>query len=162
MIRDRSASGWPVLERSPRLQQVARQLRWHEGQWVYAGRQSGQLVATAPAVVVAADAGGESQGLPFVHREQQSASHRSAVDKEPRPIAPAAYETSRQRLPGGLTEREAEVLRLVADGKTNREIALLLARSEKTIARHLSNIFGKLGVPSRAAATALAIREGIV
>ncbi|HEY3238602.1 MAG TPA: response regulator transcription factor, partial [Acidimicrobiia bacterium] len=70
-----------------------------------------------------------------------------------RPAAPA--------LPGGLTEREAEVLRLVAEGKTNREIAAALYLSEKTVARHLSNMFTKLGVTSRAAATAFALREGI-
>jgi len=65
------------------------------------------------------------------------------------------------RLPGGLSEREAEVLRLVASGKTNRGIAAELYLSEKTVARHLSNIFTKLGVGSRAAATAFATREGI-
>jgi class 3 adenylate cyclase/DNA-binding CsgD family transcriptional regulator len=64
-------------------------------------------------------------------------------------------------LPGGLTEREAEVLRLVAEGRTNREIAAALHLSEKTVARHLSNIFVKLRVKSRAAATAFALREGI-
>ena len=53
------------------------------------------------------------------------------------------------------------MLRLVAAGKTNREIARDLALSEKTVARHLSNIFAKLGVPSRAAATAFALREGL-
>jgi len=65
------------------------------------------------------------------------------------------------RLPGGLTEREAQVLRLVTDGRTNRQIAAELFLSEKTVARHLSNIFAKLGVGSRAAATAFATREGI-
>jgi class 3 adenylate cyclase/DNA-binding CsgD family transcriptional regulator len=65
------------------------------------------------------------------------------------------------RLPGGLTEREAQVLRLVVEGNTNREIAAALYLSEKTVARHLSNIFTKLGVTSRAAATAFALREGI-
>jgi DNA-binding CsgD family transcriptional regulator len=69
--------------------------------------------------------------------------------------------TGRRTLPGGLSEREAEVLRLVAEGKTNREIAADLILSEKTVARHLSNIFNKLGVSSRAAATAFALREGI-
>ena len=66
-----------------------------------------------------------------------------------------------RRLPAGLTEREAEVLRLVAAGMTNRQIATELHLSEKTVARHLSNIFTKLGVPSRAAATAFALRRGI-
>ena len=65
------------------------------------------------------------------------------------------------RLPGGLTAREAEVLRLVAAGRTNRAIAAELYLSEKTVARHLSNIFTKLGVGSRAAATAFATREGL-
>lgn len=64
-------------------------------------------------------------------------------------------------LPAGLTAREAEVLRHVATGKTNREIARALSLSEKTVARHLSNIFAKLDVPSRAAATAFALREGL-
>ncbi len=62
---------------------------------------------------------------------------------------------------GGLTRREVQLLRLVAAGKTNREIARDLALSEKTIARHVSNIFAKLDVPSRAAATAFALREGL-
>jgi ATP/maltotriose-dependent transcriptional regulator MalT len=70
--------------------------------------------------------------------------------------------TSRRPLPGGLTEREAEVLRLVAAGRTNREIAAELFLSEKTVARHLSNIFSKVGVPSRAAATAYAFEHRIV
>ena len=81
-------------------------------------------------------------------------------DQQPRPL-PEASAASRQPLPGGLTEREVEVLRLVAVGKTNREIARDLTLSEKTVARHLSNIFAKLGVPSRAAATAFALREGL-
>lgn len=64
-------------------------------------------------------------------------------------LAPAA-------LPRGLTAREVEVLRLVAGGKSNGEIATELVLSEKTVARHLSNIFTKLDVPSRTAAAAFA------
>ncbi|HLF40174.1 MAG TPA: LuxR C-terminal-related transcriptional regulator [Acidimicrobiia bacterium] len=70
--------------------------------------------------------------------------------------------TSRRQLPGGLTDREVEVLRLVVAGGTNREIAAALYLSEKTVARHLSNIFTKVGVSSRAAATAYAFEQGIV
>jgi DNA-binding CsgD family transcriptional regulator len=69
---------------------------------------------------------------------------------------------SRGSLPGGLSEREAEVLRLVAKGRTNRQIATGLQLSEKTIARHLSNIFAKIDVASRAAATAFAFECGLV
>jgi DNA-binding NarL/FixJ family response regulator len=63
---------------------------------------------------------------------------------------------------GGLTARELEVLRLVAAGKTNRTIAADLFLSEKTVARHVSNIFVKLGVSSRSAATAFAYEHDIV
>lgn len=61
-----------------------------------------------------------------------------------------------------LTAREVEVLRMVATGKTNRAIAGDLFLSEKTVARHLSNIFTKLGLSSRAAATAYAYEHDLV
>ncbi|HYI52037.1 MAG TPA: LuxR C-terminal-related transcriptional regulator [Microbacterium sp.] len=63
---------------------------------------------------------------------------------------------------GILTSREAEVLRLVSTGLTNRAIAGRLSLSEKTVARHLSNIFGKLGLSSRSAATAYAYQHGLI
>jgi DNA-binding CsgD family transcriptional regulator len=63
---------------------------------------------------------------------------------------------------GVLTAREVLVLRLVAAGKTNRAIAADLFLSEKTVARHLSNIFTKLGLSSRAAATAYAYQHDLV
>jgi ATP/maltotriose-dependent transcriptional regulator MalT len=62
----------------------------------------------------------------------------------------------------GLTARELEVLRLVAAGRTNRQIAAELVVSEHTVARHLQNIFGKLGVSSRTAATAFAFERHLV
>ena len=59
--------------------------------------------------------------------------------------------------PGGsLSQREMQVLRLIATGRTNRDIAEVLFISDKTVARHVSNIFDKLGVSSRAGATAAA------
>jgi DNA-binding CsgD family transcriptional regulator len=61
----------------------------------------------------------------------------------------------------GLTARELEVLRLVASGASNKAIAAALVLSEKTVERHLSNIFAKLGVSSRAAATAFAYEHGL-
>ena len=63
---------------------------------------------------------------------------------------------------GGLTPREVEVLRLVAAGKTNRQIAAELVVSEKTAATHVSNIFNKLGLSSRAAATAYAYEHRLL
>lgn len=66
------------------------------------------------------------------------------------------------RQPGSLTAREVEVLRLVAAGRTNAAVARELHLSEKTVARHLSNVFTKTGVRSRAAATAFAVRNGLL
>jgi DNA-binding CsgD family transcriptional regulator len=66
------------------------------------------------------------------------------------------------RASGGLTAREVEVLRMVATGRTNRAIASELFLSEKTVARHVSNILTKLGLPSRAAATAYAYEHDLV
>jgi DNA-binding CsgD family transcriptional regulator/tetratricopeptide (TPR) repeat protein len=63
---------------------------------------------------------------------------------------------------GSLSEREVQVLRLVAAGKTNRAIANELFISEKTVARHVSNIFGKLGVSSRTGATAWAFHHNLI
>jgi len=63
---------------------------------------------------------------------------------------------------GGLTGREIEVLRLVATGATNRAIAVRLGISERTVARHLANIFTKLDLSSRAAATAYAYEQHLV
>ena len=64
--------------------------------------------------------------------------------------------------PGGLTEREIEVLRLVAAGRSNPDIAHALVLSPKTVERHLSNIFTKLDVPSRTAAAAYAHEHGLM
>lgn len=84
-----------------------------------------------------------------------------------------ALRTERARVPGkspsrhskprpaGLSEREVEVLQLVAAGKSNHQIAAELVVSEKTIANHLLHIFNKIGVDNRAAAAAFAIRQGL-
>ncbi len=61
-----------------------------------------------------------------------------------------------------LTHREREVLSLLATGQTDRKIAESLTISPRTVNRHMSNIFGKLEVPSRAAAAAHAVRSGLI
>jgi DNA-binding NarL/FixJ family response regulator len=63
---------------------------------------------------------------------------------------------------GGLTAREVEVLAAIASGKTNRAIADELFISDRTVARHVSNIFTKLGLSSRSAATAYAYEHDLV
>lgn len=77
-------------------------------------------------------------------------------------LARAGTSKGKRQGPGQLTAREREVLALVATGKTNRAIAGTLRLSEKTIARHVSNIFLKLGLSTRAAATAYAYRNRLV
>ena len=71
-------------------------------------------------------------------------------------VAPAEAKSHRS---AGLTDRELQVLRLVATGRSNRAIATNLGLSEKTVARHIANIFNKLDVSSRAAATAYAFEH---
>ena len=73
--------------------------------------------------------------------------------------APATSATSASR--GGLTKRELEVLRLVAQGMSNQEIATTLVLSEHTVHRHVANVLAKLGVSSRTAAVAQAARLGL-
>jgi ATP/maltotriose-dependent transcriptional regulator MalT len=82
-----------------------------------------------------------------------AASDVAALDGAPAPPA---------RGPDGLTARELQVLRLVATGKTNKTIAKELFLSEKTVDRHVSNIFTKVNVASRAAATAYAYQHRLV
>jgi DNA-binding NarL/FixJ family response regulator len=67
-----------------------------------------------------------------------------------------------QAIRGPLTSRETQVIQLVAEGRTNKAIANVLGVSEKTVARHMSNIFTKLDLTSRAAATAYAYRNKLV
>jgi DNA-binding CsgD family transcriptional regulator len=80
-------------------------------------------------------------------------------------VGPAAREVDKllgRERPGGLTEREVEVLKLVAEGRSNHDIARTLVLSQKTVERHLSNIFTKLQVPSRTAAAAYAHEHGLM
>jgi acetyl/propionyl-CoA carboxylase alpha subunit len=79
------------------------------------------------------------------------------------PTRHAAARLQRGRAsPRVLTDREVQVLRLVAAGKHNRDIAGVLQLSEHTVARHVQNILAKLGVSSRAAATSAAIQQGLL
>ncbi len=64
-------------------------------------------------------------------------------------------------LPAGLTSREHQVLMLLADGKRNREIAVELVLSERTVQRHIANVYSKIGVRNRAEATAFALSKAI-
>ena len=74
----------------------------------------------------------------------------------------ALFGTAAPGAAGGLTAREVQVLRLVAAGRSNRAIAADLVISEHTVARHVQNIFAKLDVSSRSAATAFAFEHGLL
>jgi two-component system, NarL family, response regulator LiaR len=91
---------------------------------------------------------------------------RAAVEGQvqltPQAAARLMQVVSAPESPQPLTEREIEVLRLLAQGQTNKQIALGLHIAEKTVKVHVSNILGKLGVPSRTQAALYAIRIGLV
>ncbi len=91
-----------------------------------------------------------------------NAARRTFHEVGARPAERAAAALLSPSYPGGLTAREVEVLRLVASGRSNPEIASDLVLSEKTVARHLSNIFAKLDVSSRTAAAAFAFEQHLL
>lgn len=95
-------------------------------------------------------------------RSEFNAARVAFLELGAQPALAELEEHTGERRAGSLTAREVEVLRLVSTGLTNRAIGARLSLSEKTVARHLSNIFGKLGLSSRAAATAYAYENGLV
>ena len=100
---------------------------------------------------------GEPSLHPAVARRLMAATRSSGA-----PNAPAAQaQAPAAQRPGDLTERELEVVRLVARGQTNREIAKALWISEKTVKSHVSHIFTKLGLSDRTQLAIHAIKSGL-
>jgi DNA-binding NarL/FixJ family response regulator len=64
--------------------------------------------------------------------------------------------------PSGLTDREVEVLRLIARGRTNREVAAALTISPKTAGHHVAHVYSKIGVSTRAGAALFAMERGLM
>ena len=126
---------------------------WARTNAPYERARSRLLMGRALAAV--GDARSSRQELEAARSTFRQVGARPAADEASLLLAPAI-------LPAGLTTRELEVLRLVASGRSNAQIAAALVLSEKTVARHLSNIFGKLDVSSRTAATAYAFEHGLV
>jgi DNA-binding CsgD family transcriptional regulator len=102
---------------------------------------------------------GDDEGAELALTSSQATFERLGAETE---SARTAELLRARRSVAGLTEREIEVLRLVAAGKSNREIAAELYLSVKTVARHLSNIFCKIDVSSRTAAAAFAYAHGLI
>jgi DNA-binding NarL/FixJ family response regulator len=84
------------------------------------------------------------------------------VQLSPQAAARLMREVKAPQSPEKLTERETDVLRLVALGRSNKEIALELTIGEKTVKTHVSSVLAKLGVPSRTQAALYAVRIGLV
>jgi ATP/maltotriose-dependent transcriptional regulator MalT len=138
--RMREATGIAPQNRLPDPAQVAAELRGRLGERSFAAAWGEGLALSAE------QAAAEAEALAV---EILSEARRQA----PPPDGPA--------LPAGLTEREAEVLRLVAAGLTNAEVADRLFLSPRTVEAHLRRIYDKLGTSSRAAATRFALEHGL-
>ncbi|MDX1994550.1 MAG: response regulator transcription factor [bacterium] len=90
------------------------------------------------------------------------AASQGQVQLSPKAAARLMREVRLPEAPETLTEREAAVLRLIAAGKSNKEIALALSIGEKTVKTHVSNVLSKLNVNSRTQAALYAVRTGLV
>lgn len=122
---------------------------WQEHEAPYQAARVRVLLASACRVLGDADAA------------EQELDAASAIFRELQAV-PDLERLRTPRAAGSLTARETEVLVLAAAGRTNREIAAELVLSEHTVRRHLQNVFGKIGVSSRAAATAYAYQHDLI
>jgi ATP/maltotriose-dependent transcriptional regulator MalT len=122
-----------------------------------------EIATTTTLLGQALRAGGDEEGAAAAFATAEALFDRIGARLEARLTRDSrVVAASHPARPAGLTEREVEVLQLVAAGYPNKEIAAELVLSEKTVSRHLSNIFTKIGVSSRAAATAFAFRHDLV
>jgi len=126
---------------------------WHELKLPYEAARARVLFA------LAIRAGGDEEGAQRELRSALTAFER--LGAQPEAATTARLLSGSAVAPGGLTARELEVLHLLAAGKTNRDIAVELVISEHTVARHLQNMYAKLGVSSRSGATAFAFEHGL-
>ena len=111
--------------------------------------------ATGRALLALGDTESGRRSLAAARQTFAAVGARPDVDAVDRVVGPPSR-------PAGLSEREVEVLRLVAAGQSNAQIAAALVLSDRTVARHLSNIFTKLDVGSRTAAAAYAFAHGLL
>jgi DNA-binding CsgD family transcriptional regulator len=167
------------------VDRVLGMLSLHDGQWEIAARHLAAAEATARheglrpelarTLVGQADLEGARGGQGSTTRARQllqqalvlfeelgMAHSMGLVRHRLRALAHQARDPFASPLPANLTSREVAVLRLVAQGKSNGQIAQVLRLSEKTVTNHLTHIFNKTACDNRAAATAFAIRHGLV
>lgn len=142
------AAGEPAAALAP-LRDAVR--RWHDLEAPYDGARTRLLLAEACDVL------GDRDAARLEHDAAAQTLRRLGAVVDLRRLERS---TSDARPPGGLTPREAEVLALVAEGMTNRQVAERLVISDRTIARHLANVYRKLDVKTRTAAVAWMRRHG--
>ncbi len=126
---------------------------WSELKLPYEGAQARVLFS------VAVRNAGDAEGARLELRAARATFERLGARPDAERAAALLDELSGLR--AGLIAREIEVLRLVGTGMTNRDIAATLVISQHTVAWHLQNIYAKLGVPTRAAATVFAFEHGL-
>jgi HD-GYP domain-containing protein (c-di-GMP phosphodiesterase class II) len=167
-----------VLERSSALAPLALTAGSHherlDGSGYHRGAAAGQLALGARLLAVADGFDAMTHDRPYrpaLSSEQARAELGRMVEAgtlEKRSVdavleaSGAAPTEARQRYPAGLTEREVEVLRLLARGRTNREIAEALVITEKTAGHHVEHIYAKVDVSTRVGAALFAMRHDLV
>ena len=123
-------------------------------------------VLDEPSVVGAVRAGAIGYMLKDTQAQELCRAIKAAaagqVQLTPKAAARLMQAVNTPKSPETLTERELEVLRLLAQGQANKQIAVCLHITEKTVKIHVSNVLSKLGVQSRTQATLYAIRSGLV
>jgi DNA-binding NarL/FixJ family response regulator len=102
-----------------------------------------------------------AEGGEIVRAVRATAKGEAAIDPAVAPRLIARLSRG-ARPPEALTDRELEVLRLVARGQTNKQIGLALQISDRTVQNHLANIYGKLDVASRTEAVTAALERGLI
>ena len=145
----RAVAAWERLQRPP----LAAYGRWRQAEALVA---AGAPRTEAAPVLAAAYAVATRVGAAPLAADIERLAQRARLDLTPPPVPAGGDQSLGQIL--GLTQREAEVLALVARGYTNREIAATLVISVKTASVHVSHILRKLDVPTRLAAAAVAHR----
>ena len=165
-----------LLVRSPFLAPYARIACAHHERLDASGYHRGVNAAmlSRPARLLAAADAFQSKTEPRPYRPALSPAEATDVlvaraeagGLDPEMVAAVAeaadQETPQIRRPAGLTEREVEVIGLVAHGRSTKQIAASLDIATKTADRHIQNIYGKIGVSSRAGATLFAVEHGLV
>ncbi len=144
-----------MAERVARREQFVSELVWTLEARAHLELAAGGSGSAARARQLLGEARTESSRFGMVGDARRLRSQLRALPTQP-------GERLREAVPAGLSQRELAVLRLLAAGKSNREIAEALSLSEKTISNHLTTIFSKADVQNRAAATAFAFRHGLV